>query len=143
LQYSNEIKKNSVPLKEELTRRRANTSRGSATMRMRAHVTMREKPALSASAFLKIAGNACVAVISVIHVRRVRCAMKARTSRATWLTALHTDSESQILQGKYFSCSPACSLGKRAPNVAVVANHRLSIRNTHSTSRVSHSIALR
>jgi hypothetical protein len=102
LQYSNEIKKNSVPLKEELTRRRANTSRGSATMRMLAHVTMRKKPALSASAFLKIAGNACVAVISLIHVRRVRCAMKARVSGATWLTALHTDSESQILQGKYF-----------------------------------------
>jgi hypothetical protein len=31
----------------------------------------------------------------------------------------------------------------RAPNAIVVANHRASIRNTHSTLRASHAIGLR
>jgi hypothetical protein len=82
-QYSNDIKKNSVPLKEGLTQRRANTSRAScedATMCVR-HDAKNAAP--SASAFAKIAGNACAAAFSLIHIRRDRCAINASVGRAT------------------------------------------------------------
>jgi hypothetical protein len=43
---------------------------------------MQEMPALSASMLVEIAGNACAAVISLIHVQRILHAMKGRASRA-------------------------------------------------------------
>jgi hypothetical protein len=52
-------------------------------MQLRARITMKEMPVLSASTLLKIAGNACAAALSLIHVRRVLGAMKARASGAT------------------------------------------------------------
>jgi hypothetical protein len=45
---------------------------------MRARVTMQETPAPSVSAFAGIAENACTAAISLIHVRRIVRAIKAR-----------------------------------------------------------------
>src|SRR4030095_9189901 len=112
LQYSNATKKNSVPLKEELTQQRANLSRAScddATMRTR-HDARDAAP--SASAFAGIAGNACAAALSLIHVRCIVGAIKARANDATWLTALSWTPSLAFWQEKNFSCAPACSLGR-------------------------------
>jgi hypothetical protein len=47
-----------------------------------ARVTMQEMPAPSASTLVRIAGNACAAVISLIHIRQLVRAMKVRASDA-------------------------------------------------------------
>jgi len=47
-------------------------------MRVRARLTMQEMPAPSASTFAGIAENACAAAFSLIHVRRIIRAIKAR-----------------------------------------------------------------
>jgi hypothetical protein len=59
-------------------------------------------PALSVSAFVKIAGSACATAISLIHVQRVSRAMKRDMSRAKSFKMLFADSESQILATKKF-----------------------------------------
>jgi hypothetical protein len=79
---------------------------------MRVCITMIEMPATSSSSFVDSAGNACAAVIFVIHLRCVLRAMEARVSGATWLTALRTDSSLEFWQAKNFLCPPACSLDR-------------------------------
>jgi hypothetical protein len=81
-------------------------------MQMRVRITMIETPASSSSSLIDSAGNACVAAISVIHIRCILRAMKARVGGATWLTALRTDSSLEFWQAKNFLCSPARSLGR-------------------------------
>ena len=134
-QYSNDIKKNSVPLKEELTRRCASASR---TSRDDANVRTHHD-----------AGNARAIVIGTRqHCRKYLCCSDFFDSRAT--DSLRDDVEREarnVVNGaahglrvanfarKIFSCSPACSLGGTHPNVTAVANHRPSIRKTNITSR--------
>ena len=142
-QYSNDIKKNSVPLKEELTRRRVSTSR---TSRDDANARTHHD-----------AGNARTIVFGTRqHCRKYLCCSDFFDSRATHFLRDEVQREARnVVNGavrglrvgnfarKIFSCSPACSLGRTRRNVAVVANHRPSIRNTHITSHVSRMIVLR
>jgi hypothetical protein len=129
-QYSNETKKNSVPLKEELTQQRANSSRASrddAMMRARHDA---RNACVSASAFAENAGNACTAAFSLIHVRRIVRAVKASANSATWLTAPSRTPSLEFLQEKYFSCSPARSLGRarQAPSQLRIIARRFATR---------------
>jgi hypothetical protein len=111
-QYSNETKKNSVPLKEGLTQQRANTSRASCDDAMMRTRHGARNACTVCIGICGIAGNACTAAFSLIHVRRIVRAMKASASSATWLTALSRTPSLEFLQEKYFSCAPACSLGR-------------------------------
>jgi len=79
---------------------------------MRVRITTIEMPAPSSSSLVDSAGNACIAVISVIHIRCILRAKKARVSGATWLTALCKDSSLEFWQAKNFLRSPARSLGR-------------------------------
>jgi hypothetical protein len=142
-QYSNDIKKNSVPLKEELTHGRASASRTSC-----------DDAAMCAH---QDAGNACAIRIGTRqHCRKYLCRSDFFDSRATHSLRDDVEREARnVVNGaahglrvanfarKIFSCSPACSLGRTRRNVTVVANHRRSIRNTSIGLRVSRMIVLR
>src|SRR5262245_44145450 len=103
-------------------------------MRRCARVTMREMPAPSASAFAGTAGNACAAALSLIHVRCIVGAIKARANDATWLTALSRTPSLAFWQEKNFSCAPACSLGltPQAPSYLRIIAHRFATRTSRA-----------
>jgi hypothetical protein len=82
LQYSNVIKKNSVPLKEVLTRRSASMSRASfEDAEMRAFDDARDACVIFIGANWN-RGKHLYCSVFLIHVQRIPRAMSARMSRA-------------------------------------------------------------
>jgi hypothetical protein len=131
-QYSNETKKNSVPLKEELTQQRANSSRAScddAMMRTRHDarnacavcigICRDSRKCLCRSIFFDSCSTHCSRDESACELRNV-------------VNGAIADSESRIFARKIFFVRTGMFARSRAPTAIVVANHRPSIRNSHS-----------
>ena len=135
--------KNSVPLKEVLTWRRANTSRAScndATMRARHD-----------------ARNACAVCIGICQdCMKCLCRSAFFDSRSARCLRDESARESRNVVNGGDRGLRVVNFGKKnifmltgmiarslAPNAIVVANHRAAIRNTRRALRVSHAIGLR
>ena len=142
-QYSNDIKKNSVHLKEGLTRRRASASRASVdNAATRAH---------------RDAGNARAGEIGTCrYCKKCLCCSDFSDSCST-----HSSRDESVREGRnvvndavrglrvvnfgkeiIFVCNGMIARS-RAPSITAVANHHPSIRNTSITPRASHATGLR
>jgi hypothetical protein len=130
LQYSNVIKKNSVPLKEVLTQQSAVTSRTSFDDAAMRDVDDAREACVVCAGVCRNRRKRFHCSVFLIHVQRILRAIKACEGRASWLTAPCVDSESWVLASKKFFVCTGAFVRSRESNAALVANHRSSIRNT-------------
>ena len=106
------MQKNSVWLKEVLTRRRASTQRTSIDNAAKPSNGNAKNARRIDNGNCQYCGNRLYDSVFVIRIRRGRCANTCVVSRRGRLTARCVDSESRILAMKIFSCSPASCLGR-------------------------------